>query len=41
MGYPFGPKTVDKPFWKIMIFPICLKFHFSFLKNILLYPEYD
>ena len=24
-----------------MIFLICLKFHFSFLKNILLYPEYE
>ena len=41
MGYSFGTKTVDKSFWKIMIFLLCLKFHFSFLKNILLYPEYE
>ena len=39
--FEFLTKTVDKPFWKIMIFLICLKFHFSFLKNILLYPEYE
>ena len=29
--FEFLTKTVDKPIWKIMIFLICLKFHFSFL----------